>query len=113
MLSLKDQQAIRRYLATRQNAQLSYPFGRSMPVYSVSGVPYAYLETGRQLWRLSLRSDIELAKLLRSKYEEVFPGQKLNPRIWNTIVLSGQLALDEVIALIDHSYQLAVQTGAD
>ena len=113
MLSLKEQQAIRRYLAGCQNAKLSYPFGRSMPVYNVNGVTYAYLETKKQPWRLSLRSDVELARLLRTKYEEVFPGQKLNPRVWNTIVLSGQLSLDEVIALIDHSYQLALQTESE
>ena len=113
MLSLQDQQAIRRHLANCQNAKLSFPFGRSLSVYSVGGVPYAYLETNKQLWRLSLRSDVELAKLLRSKYEEVFPGQKLNPRIWNTLVLSGQLSTDEVIALINHSYQLALQTEPD
>ena len=113
MLSLKEQQTIRRYLAGLQNSKLSFPFGRYTSVYSVGGVAYAYLQTDKQLWRLSLRSEAELAKLLRSKYEEVLPGQKLNPRVWNTVVLSGQLSTDEVIALIDHSYQLALQTEPD
>jgi predicted DNA-binding protein (MmcQ/YjbR family) len=90
------------------NIQRDYPYSATLAVYSIENVPFAYLETGKELLRISLRSDPLLAKVLRDKYIEVLPGQKLNSKIWNTIVISGQLSLDEIKALILHSYQLAI-----
>jgi len=48
--------------------------------------------------------------LLREKYETVLPGQKLNQKKWNTIILSGQLSDDEIFDLIRHSYNLATNS---
>lgn len=95
-------------LTNYKNTEVSYPHGKTLAVYKVNGIEFAYLDKSKQLLSLSLRSDQKLAEVLRSKYEEVFPASKLNPKQWNTIVLSGQLAKDEVMALIDHSYQLAI-----
>ncbi len=107
MLSQKDSSVLAHYLASKKGAKAATPHSETLIVYSLGDTPFAYLETGKQLLRLSLRSDPELSKVLREKYEEVLPGQKLNPKVWNTIVLSGQLKLDEVKALIDHSYHQA------
>ncbi len=107
MLKPEDNEYIKSYLTKRERAKISYPFSRTLAVFSVDNIPFAYLETGKQLPRLSLRSDPLLAKVLREKYEEVGPGEKLDTRIWSTIVLSGQLSVEEITALIDHSYQLA------
>ena len=92
---------------------MSLPHTKTLQVYSVAGVPFAYLETGKQLLRLSLRADSELSRVLRERYEEVSPGQKLDPKVWNTIIISGQLDLSEILALIDHSYILATQVAKD
>ncbi len=107
MFKKKEEIAIRRYLRTREESMLTHPFGKAIDVFSISGVDFAYLERDKQPLRLSLRSDIELSKLLREKYEEVAPAHKLDQRKWNTIILSGQLGYDEIIVLIDHSYLLA------
>ncbi len=113
MLSQKDTAAISRYLASKKGALESKPYSDTLIVYSLQDTPFAYLETGKQLLTLSLRADPELAKVLRQKYEEVSPGHKLNPKIWNTIVVSGQLSLDEIKALIDHSYHRAKEINAE
>jgi predicted DNA-binding protein (MmcQ/YjbR family) len=109
MLKPSETTAIKRYLDKIKGATKSYPYQKTLAVYSVNGTPFAFLETDKQPLRLSLRSDPELSKLLRAKYEEVTPGHKLDQRYWNTIILSGQLSPDEVLALIDHSYQLALK----
>jgi predicted DNA-binding protein (MmcQ/YjbR family) len=57
--------------------------------------------------RLSLKSDPQLAEMLRKKYETVMPGHHLNKKHWNTIVLTGQLDWQEIKDLIRHSYALA------
>lgn len=56
--------------------------------------------------RISLKCDPLLAQTLREKYESVLPGYHLNKKHWNTIILSGQLEREEVIDLINHSYDL-------
>ncbi len=109
MLSDKDSKRIATYLAAKDNATVAYPYTKTLAVYSLNDTAFAYLETGKQLLRLSLRIDQELSKLLREQYEEVLPAQQLDPRIWNTIIISGQLSFAELTALIDHSYQLAAQ----
>ncbi len=107
MLSQKETLAVGQYLASKKGAKATTPHSDTLIVYSLDDTPFAYLETGKQLLKLSLRSDPVLSKVLRDKYEEVTPGQKLNPKVWNTIVISGQLSFDEIKALIDHSYHQA------
>lgn len=60
--------------------------------------------------KISLRSDRQLAKVLRERYEEVQPGLNLDQKTWNTIICSGQLANDEIIDLARLSYRLATET---
>lgn len=110
MLKASELKTIKRYLDQLEDAKVSFPHSKTLAVYLISDVPFAYLETGKQLYRLSVRTDPILGKLLKDKYEEVTDGQKLNPKIWITIVISGQLSLNELTALIDHSYQLAKST---
>ncbi len=109
MLKTDETSAIKLYLDQLENTRLAFPHTKTLAVYSVNDIPFAYFETGRQLLELSLRSDPQLSKLLRTKYEEVATARKLDPRVWYTIVVSGQLSLEEITALIDHSYQLALE----
>ena len=104
MLKTSEITAIKRYLSKLDGAQVDFPHSKTLAVYSVNGVSFAYLETARQLLELSLRIESQLAKLLQEKYEEVTSAHKLDPRYWKTIVLSGQLSREEITALIDHSY---------
>jgi predicted DNA-binding protein (MmcQ/YjbR family) len=57
---------------------------------------------------ISLKCDPELAAFLRSRYPGVIPGYHLNKRHWNTLTLDGSVPDDEVLELIDHSYDLVV-----
>lgn len=107
MLKPRELSALKKYLSERDGAKLVHPHSKTLNEYTIGGATFAYLETGKQLLRLSLRSDPELARLLREKYEEVSAGHKLDGRKWNTIVISGQLSYNELTALIEHSYQLA------
>ncbi len=111
MLKLEENQRIIKYLSSLKKTEISYPHTKTLAVYSVDNIAFAYLETSKDILRISLRSDRELSKLLREKYEEVLPGQKLNPSIWNTIIVSGQLSVDDIQALIDHSYDLAIKSS--
>lgn len=56
--------------------------------------------------QISLKCEPQLAEVLRERYESVLPGYHLNKKHWNTVILSGQLAWEEVQDLIKHSYNL-------
>ena len=90
---------------------LDYPFGDRVAVYKVrlkenDHKMFALVAEQKGILRLSLKCDPLLARTLRDKYESVLPGYHLPKKHWNTVVLTGQLDWQEIVALIDHSYQL-------
>ena len=99
------------YLADQSDVVVNRPFDDPVTVYWLQASPepimFAVL-SDHPIPRLSLRCDPILMAALRSKYETVGSGHKLNRRVWNTIVLTGQLTWDEIIGLVDHGYQLTL-----
>ena len=99
---------IEEYILSMPNARLDYPFGKDVAVYKVGDKMFALIAEGTDPLRLSLKCDPQLAKLLREKYETVMEGYHLNKKHWNTLLLTGQVPLDEVQDLIRHSYELVI-----
>lgn len=101
---------INKKLLSYKKAYLDHPFGEEIHVYKIKmskeSKMFAILVEKKGILRLSLKCDPLLAQTLRQKYESVLAGYNLNKKHWNTIILSGQLSWAEIIALIDHSYQL-------
>jgi predicted DNA-binding protein (MmcQ/YjbR family) len=106
---------IEEYVLTMPNARLDYPFGEEVAVYKApAGAEdkmYALIPHNKEPLQISLKCDPQLAEILREKYETVMPGYHLNKKHWNTILLTGQVPLDELQDLIRHSYLLV--TGQD
>ncbi len=110
-----DHKTIEEYVLSMPNAWLDYPFGEGVAVYKVGhdgtgepgqGKMFALIPEGKNPMSISLKCDPQLAKVLREKYESVMEGYHLNKKHWNTILLTGQLDIDDVKGLIHHSYQL-------
>jgi predicted DNA-binding protein (MmcQ/YjbR family) len=85
-----------------------YPFGDQVAVFKVAGKMFALVPLGETPQSISLKCDPELATSLRNRYPGVTPGYHLNKRHWNTLTLDGSVPDDEVLELIDHSYDLVV-----
>jgi predicted DNA-binding protein (MmcQ/YjbR family) len=85
-----------------------YPFGDQVAVFKVAGKMFALVPLGETPASISLKCDPELAASLRNRYTGVTPGYHLNKRHWNTLTLDGSVPDDEVLELIDHSYDLVV-----
>ncbi len=94
------------YLLARPGAAETHPFGAEPDVYKVSGKIFAILSRDVQPMRISLKCDPDLAEALRRAHPAVGPGYHLNKRHWNTLVLDDSIADDEVLGMIDHSYDL-------
>jgi predicted DNA-binding protein (MmcQ/YjbR family) len=109
-----NHKGVEEYILSMPNSWLDYPFGEGVAVYKVGPNPdpdskskmFALISEGKSPVRLSLKCDPELAIVLREKYDEVLPGDHLNKKHWNTLILAGQLNLADVQGLILHSYNL-------
>lgn len=111
MMSHKE---LEEYILAKPAVWLDYPFGEEVAVYKVgskeTGKMFALIKEASDPARISLKCDPLLAEKLREEYETVMPGYHLNKKHWNTIIASGQLENDYLLSLIDHSYQLVVES---
>ena len=112
MFDLKD------YLLSLKNVSLKKTFGKHQDVYFVkldlaedeqTEDIFAVVDYQYKIDQIMLKSEPDLAEVLRGKYESVSAATNLNPKIWSTFILSGQLTDEELIDLIDHSYRLTKQ----
>ena len=85
-----------------------YPFGDEVAVFKVGGKMFALVPLAESPASVSLKCDPGLAAGLRQRYPAVTPGYHLNKRHWNTVTLDGSVPEEELLDLIDHSYQLVV-----
>jgi len=85
-----------------------YPFGEDVRVYKVLGKMFALFPHNEDL-SISLKCDPVRAVMLRDTYEAVTAGYHLNKKHWNTIKIDGEVPDDEILDLIEHSYQLVLK----
>ena len=83
-----------------------YPFGDEVAVFKVAGRMFALVSLGPPPGSVSLKCDPDLADGLRARYAAITPGYHLNKRHWNTVALDGSVPDEELLELIDHSYEL-------
>lgn len=75
-------------------------------IYNLDREIVAVADYNKLPFKVSVRCDKELSKLLIEKYEEVIPGIDLNPKRWITIIITGQLSAQEIKDLILRSFEL-------
>jgi predicted DNA-binding protein (MmcQ/YjbR family) len=85
-----------------------YPFGDEVAVFKVVGRIFALVSLGSPPGSVSLKCDPDLAVGLRARYAAITPGYHLSKRHWNTVTLDGSVPDEELLELIDHSYDLVV-----
>ena len=86
------------------------PFGPEDIVFKVEGKMFAIAALMEVPPRVNLKCDPDLALELRDRYEQVTPGYHMNKKHWNTVELSGGIPESEMRKMIDHSYDLVVQS---
>ena len=101
-----DLEDFREHCLTKPKATESTPFGVDTLVFKVGGKIFALASLDEVPPRVNLKCDPERALDLRDRYEEVQPGYHMNKKHWNTVALEGAIPRAELLALIDHSYEL-------
>jgi len=94
--------------ATKPGSAEDYPFGAEVAVFKVVGRMFALVSLGPPPGSVSLKCDPGLAVGLRGRYAAITPGYHLNKRHWNTVTLDGSVPDEEVLELVDHSYDLVL-----
>lgn len=104
-----DLETLRVFLNSKPGAVEEFPFDLVTLVLKVGDKMFALVGTGEQPLRLNLKCDPLKAEMLRDYYPAVLPGYHMNKRHWNTVVLDGSIPDEDVLAMIDESYDLVVR----
>jgi len=105
-----DLESFREYCLKKHGATEGTPFGADVLVFKVSGKMFALAALDEVPARVNLKCDPDLALELRDRYEQVWPGYHMNKKHWNTVEIASAIPETELRKMIDHSYELVVQS---
>ena len=103
-------ESLRNYCLTKPGVTESFPFDAITLVFKVGGKMFALADIEKQPLELALKCDPELAVQLREEFDAVRPGFHLNKTHWNTVTANGALRDSQIMAWIDHSYDLVLKS---
>ena len=105
-----DLASFREYCLKKPGAAEGTPFGEDVLVFKVSGKMFALAALDEVPPRVNLKCDPDLALELRDRYEQVRPGYHMNKKHWNTVEIESGIPEVKLRKMIDHSYDLVVQS---
>ena len=105
-----DLARFREYCLSKPRASEGTPFGPDVLVFKVGGKMFALAALDEMPTTVNLKCDPDWALDLRDRYEQVRPGYHMNKKHWNTVEIDGSIPDAELRKMIDHSYDLVVET---
>ena len=105
-----DVEMFREYCLAKPEATEGTPFGETVLVFKVAGKMFALVSLDDVPPHANLKCDPDLALELRDRFEQVRPGYHMNKKHWNTVEIDSGLPELELRKMIDHSYELIVQS---
>lgn len=103
MLTLDD---IREYCSKKKGVTETFPFDFQTMAIRVGDKIFLLTDINSPVLAMNLKCDPFLALELRSRYPQVTPGYHMNKKHWNTVVADGVIPDEEILEMIDHSYEL-------
>ncbi len=107
-----DREDLKSYCLSKKGTTAEFPFGPDALVLKVLGKMFALIPWGdpQDTPNISLKCDPMLAEILRQTYpDHVKPAYHMNKRHWNGVTVDGTIPDDEVLEMIDNSYELVVK----
>src|SRR5437762_7499368 len=105
-----DLAQFREYCLSKPRATEGTPFGPDVLVFKVRGKMFALAALEEVPTTVNLKCDPDLALELRDRFEQVQPGYHMNKKHWNTVEIGSGLPDSELRKMVDHSFQLVVNT---
>ncbi len=98
---------LRDYCLAKPGTEESFPFGPDTLVFKIKGKIYLLASLDSIPLQFNVKCNPEKAIDLRDEYPNcVLPGYHMNKKHWNTVVCSGEIPLNELLKMIDESYDL-------
>lgn len=104
-----DLEQIRKTLLNKKATTEELPFGPEVLVFKVMKKMFAIVAWEKDPLEISLKCEPNHALALRAMFPAVKPGYHLNKEHWNTVTLDGSLPDEEILLMIDHSYEQVVK----
>ena len=108
--ALMDLESFREYCLSKPHVTEGTPFGEDVLVFKVGGKMFALTSLDEVPSTANLKCDPDHALELRDRYEQVRPGYHMNKKHWNTVEIDSGVPDRELRKMIDHSYELVVQS---
>lgn len=106
-----NQESFREYCLSKKSVTESFPFNETALVFKVAGKMFALTSLDKIEFEVNLKCDPERALALRDEFPEtIIPGFHMSKKHWNTVLLDGRIKQNLFKELIDHSYDLVVQS---
>ena len=99
-----------KYALSKKGAVQTYPFDETTLVFKVGAKMFGLVYDHKGGLGLNLKGDPELNLVLRQQYEGVIPGYHMNKKHWNTVLFDTDVPDEEVINLIDISYDIVFKS---
>jgi predicted DNA-binding protein (MmcQ/YjbR family) len=94
------------HCARKPGSTSGFPFGEEHRVFKVGGKIFAVLHVEESPTKVTFKADPELTGLLRGQYPSVRPARYFDKRYWSTLTCDGTVPTDEVVELLDASYDI-------
>ncbi len=105
-----DVEILREYCLAKKGTSESFPFDDTSLVIKVVDKIFAIISLDEDDY-LNLKCEPERAINLRTEYpEEILPGYHMNKKHWNSVRFKSSLPEQLIKELIDHSYELIVNS---
>jgi predicted DNA-binding protein (MmcQ/YjbR family) len=99
-----------KYCLAKKGAHEDYPFGSEPLVVKISTRMFALFSYRGDKLGISLKCDPFVIQSLKQQYASITPGYHLNKQHWITIQIDGSVPENELIWLIDLSYELVYKS---
>jgi len=100
---------LREHCIQKKAVEETFPFDAVTLVFKVAGKMFCLIGLDNPT-SCNLKCDPEKAIELRQEYEAVEPGFHMSKTHWNTITFNLDLNDKEILKLVDHSYDLVVNS---
>ncbi|MFZ1704147.1 MAG: MmcQ/YjbR family DNA-binding protein [Saprospiraceae bacterium] len=106
-----DVQYLREYCLKKKGVEECFPFDQVTLVFKVMGKMFALVGLDKHPASVNLKCNPQKAEELRMNYPDtVLPGYHMSKIHWNTVLLESELDVPFIKYLIDHSYELIVNS---
>jgi predicted DNA-binding protein (MmcQ/YjbR family) len=101
-------QAVRDRCQRLPGSAIEYPWGPEDEVHKVGGKAFAFMSTGDPPLTVALKCDPNRVPGLRAVHPGITAPHYLNKNHWNSVALDERIPRDELLELVEHSYDMVV-----